>query len=231
MRFGAGMIAVMTGILLAQGASAVQVMTVENVEIRGLRYQSRSELLRGVKMTAVPGGIAVDLDTLRSALGDSRMLKTSEIRTSGRTLVIEVEEREPARIAALRRGDRLVPLELDADFTIISVNRIHGKLGPAVILEDADMVKGTVSDEIRDIYRLLDRVRSLCPGLYGEISDVRRRGDGNLVVRLNGRRTAFVVAPEAVQFSRLRFIVGYIDARRMRPRRAALADTRALIAE
>jgi hypothetical protein len=231
MRYGAYILAIVAGAFLAQAVLAGQVLTVDGIEIRGLRYQARGELLKGVKMTAVPEGIAVDLDSLRSALAASRMLKSSEIGSSGRTLVIDVEERVPVRIAALRRGERLVPLELDSEYAIISVNRAHGKLGPAVILQDGDMVKGTVSGEIRGIYRLLDSVKSLYPGFYGEISDVRRGDDGNLVVRMNGRKTSFSVAPELAQFSRLRFIVGYVDARKTRPRRAALADTRALIAE
>ncbi len=210
-------------------APAVQAVTVGSIEIRGLKYMTRGEILEGVRMKADGGAIVVDLVSLKSALAASRMLERSSIDISGNTLLITVRERVPAGSALLKNGNDMIPLELDRRGAVISARRVHALIRPLVVLREKDIVNGAITPEIAGLYRLLGRVRTLCPSLYREMTEVEPDGRGMILVRLRGRKTEYLLEQEPAQFLRLQYLAGHLDMKKTHARHVTLAGAGALV--
>ena len=220
---------ILTGFFLVAPAGTGNVVTVKTLEIRGLKYMTKAELIQGVRMKAMERGLAVDLDSLHGVLAGSRFIRAYTVRESGDSLVVSIEEKEPVRLLVVKKGDQRVAMELDESGTIISVNRVHRPLSPAIVIGETDIVKGTVTAAVKELFGLLDEVRAACPVLYGQMELVDAEGLNSIGVRLRGRKTLYRLSPDLAQFTRLQYLVGYLDRKGAGPASVVLSGDKALV--
>lgn len=142
---------------------------VRRVEIEGVRYLAPSDVVRRLAVDTTVS-VWADLEPLeRRVEADSLVLEATVRRRLPGTLVVTITEKEPIALVAARGGFRtydrrgaLLPIE------------------PSKAAVDLPLLAG------RDtaLLRLLGEVRDSAPGIYARLSEVRRAGRGELVLRL-----------------------------------------------
>lgn len=201
------MIALIPGCGAGRGAD---IRTVKAIEFKGLRLLSKYEVVRGARLKAVRGGIAVDVDSLELALEKNAFLVSHSVDERGQRLVVTVREKRPALVLASVKGGRTYFFELDGNHAVISRNAVHTAQIPFLHVTGDDMERGVPSARVRNILSLLDRVREQNPSLYGELSEMYCN-ENSIRVVLRGRKTGFVLRPDITEFTRLNYIAGHCD--------------------
>ncbi|MBP7738117.1 MAG: hypothetical protein KA369_19230 [Spirochaetes bacterium] len=203
--------AIIAALILGCGAGrGADIRTVRAIEFKGLRLLSKYEVVRGARLKAVKGGIAVDVDSLEKALEKNAFLASYSVHESGQRLVVTVEEKRPALVIAALKGGRVYFYELDVNRAVISRNAAHSGRVPFVYVAGEDMERGVPSARLMNILSILDRVREQNTSLYRELSEMYCNENSVRVV-LRGRKTGFILKPDIMEFTRLNYIAGYCD--------------------
>lgn len=142
---------------------------VRRVEIVGARYLPEEDVARRLAVDTTVS-VWTDLEPLeRRVEADSLVLEATVARRLPGTLVVTITEKEPIALVAARGGFRtydrrgaLLPIE------------------PSKAMVDLPLLAG------RDtaLLRLLGEVRDSAPAIYARLSEVRRAGRRELVLRL-----------------------------------------------
>ncbi|MCU0846768.1 MAG: hypothetical protein MUD12_02650 [Spirochaetes bacterium] len=213
-------------ICLDTPAESGKITRIDSVEFRGLRAYSKFELSKGA-IGSDGTGLLVDLDALGKNLSRSPFLEKYGLSMSDGKLIVTVIEKKPALLIAVRKGERVVPIELDGNFKLISAGRSHAEL-PVIFLGEEDLKRGRIEERARQYSALLKRVGKLSPSLLREISEIHA-GSEIISVYLKGRRTRFLLRPEESGFIRLGVTAGYLDRMRRYPEVIDLLNDRVVI--
>jgi hypothetical protein len=209
------------GIILCLAAAGGTVMAddirkVLTIEFRGLGLLSKYDVIRGARFRAAGDGIIVDVESLERVLSRNSFLASYGVQETGGRLIISVEEKKPALILAVERGSKTDLYELDAAGAVISKNDAHTGRVPVLVLGSGDFPDGAASARTRSLIGLMALVRRTNPALYRELAEVSA-GAGALRVTLRGRKTEYILDPEAGDFTRLAYVAGYCDRRERYP--------------
>jgi len=211
-----GMALNMTAILAALAVSAgavraADIRLVKAIEFRGLKLLSKYEVVRGARIKAVAGGIAIDVDSLEAVLENNAFLSSYSVNESGRSLIVTVEEKKPALVLAMVKGGRTHLLELDGGHAVISRNTAHTGRVPFIFAAADDAAdRGPVPARVRRLLEVLDLVREQNAVIYRELSEIYCN-DNSIRVVLRGRKTGFIMRPDAADFMKLKYVAGYCD--------------------
>lgn len=181
---------------------------VRHVEVRGARYIDAAEIVRrlGVDTTHSVWSDAESLE--RRVAGHPQVVAVHIRRRLPGTLVVELTERLPVALLAGGRGMRAV----DSEGNVLPID-------PARTLLDLPVV----SEADTALLRLLADLRTEEPALFGRVSEVRRAGQDEIVLRL---LTVPVRAMLAVSAERLADVVPVETDLARRGRRVAELDLR-----
>ncbi|HEX5830428.1 MAG TPA: FtsQ-type POTRA domain-containing protein [Gemmatimonadaceae bacterium] len=181
---------------------------VRQVEVRGARYVDAAEIVRrlGVDTTHSVWRDAASLE--RRVAGHPQVVAVHVRRRLPGTLVVELTERLPVALLVGGRGMRAV----DPEGNVLPID-------PARTLLDLPVV----SSADTALLRLLADLRTAEPALFGRVSEVRRVGQDEVVLRL---LTVPVRAMLAVSAERLADVVPVEADLARRGRRAAELDLR-----
>lgn len=209
------------GIMLCLAAAggtvlAADIRKVRTVEFRGLDLLSKYDVIRGARIKAAGDGIIVDVESVELVLSRNSFLASYNVKETGGRLVISVEEKKPALIVAVERGGKTDLYELDAAGAVISKNEVHTGRVPVLVIGGGGFPGGAATSRTRSLIGLMALVRRTNPALYRELAEVSAV-DGALSVRLRGRKTEYILDPEAGDFTRLAYVAGYCDRRERYP--------------
>lgn len=202
---------------------------VKSIEFRDLFYLSKYEIIDNVDMVIESGEIVINMDSLNKVLSTHPFLKSFNIIHEQNRMMISVVEKKPVYLMALRKGDKLIPFELDQQFNIISINRVHIADVPQVIVSEKEIADNTVSESVRKSLDTIYELESEYPVLFNEISEIDMTGREESVVFLNRRRTRFIIKPGREEFMKLNYAVGYFDRIKYYPDSFTLVDDTGII--
>lgn len=215
------------GLALVSGtAGAAAVRTVKAIEFKGLKLLSKYDLVRGVRLRAVPRGIVIDVDSLGRALEGNAFLKTYRVDEVQGKLLVTVVEKKPALVVVAERDGATAMYELDGGHEVISKNNVHTNRVPYVHIGS-----GNISDAaaaLKRLFAVLVRVREKNSVIYRELSEIYCNGDSIRVV-LRGRKTGFVMKPDVADFIRLKYVTGYCDHAERYPEEIDLSDNTVVV--
>lgn len=220
--------AILISLIPAAGSGSADVRRVSAVEFRGLKLLTKFDIIRGVRLKAVDGGMVVDIDSLEKALSRNRYLLNFTITEKAGRLIITVEEKKPAMILVVGRGGKSAIYELDEGYAVISRNDPHGANVPVLCVAGRDFRSGAGKQGVRNILSLLGRVKKNNAALYRELADISRRGE-NLRVFLRGRKTRFILKPDEADFMKLKYIAGHCDRAAAYPDEIIISGDAAII--
>lgn len=205
------MAAILAALVLSAGAArAADIRLVKAIEFRGLKLLSKYEVVSGARIKAVAGGIAIDVDSLEEALEKNAFLSSYSVDEKGRRLIVTVEEKKPALVLVTVKGGRTRLFELDGGHAVISRNAVHTARVPFVYVKIDDTDRRPVPARVRRLLAVLDRVREQNALIYGELSEIYCN-DNSIRVVLRGRKTGFILRPDAADFMKLKYVAGYCD--------------------
>jgi hypothetical protein len=203
--------AILAAVTLSGGAaSAADIRMVRAIEFRGLKLLSKYEVVRGARIKAVSGGIAIDADSLEKALEGNAFLSSHRIDEKGGRLIVTVEEKKPALVLAAEKGGRTYLYELDLSHAVISRHAPHTGRVPFIYLSGDDAASGPASQRARALFAVLDRVREQNVVIYRELSEIYCN-ENSIRVVLRGRKTGFIMKPDVEDFIKLKYVAGYCD--------------------
>jgi hypothetical protein len=186
------------------------IRVVKTVEFRGLKLLSKYEAVRGARMKAVSGGIAIDADSLEKALERNPFLASHGVDEKQGRLIVTVEEKKPALVLAAVKGSRTYLYELDRNRAVISRNAAHTGRVPFLYVFGDDAARGPASARVAALLALLDRVRVQNGVIYRELSEMYCN-ENSIRVVLRGRKTGFIMKPDVADFIKLKYVAGYCD--------------------
>ena len=198
------------------------------VEIRGMKYLAKEEIVRRVRLVSRNNQIIIDMDSLRNALKTFPIIKDYSIKTAEGRLILSISEREPLVRVALHGKNQTVPFELDYASKVIAFNRIHCRSLPLVHADMNEMKGNEPGHGLKKLCLVLFRVKKEHPALFREIEEIYY-GSGFADITLRGRRTHFFIRTVMDNFTRLTYIAGYLDSMRIYPERISITDDKVLI--
>jgi hypothetical protein len=214
---------------VAAGPSAAEdIRRVKAMEFRGLKYLTKYDIIRGVRLKAVQQGIVVDMDSLKHALANNSFIQGYRMDEREGGLIITVSEKHPAYVVVMSKGEKSVIYELDSSRTIISMNDVHAADLPILYISGRDIGIEALQGGIKRLFTVLDRVRAAHAPVYRELSEVYFDG-ARVRILLRGRRTEFLMMPDENDFIKLRYIAGYLDRARHYPDEIVISGTAAVI--
>lgn len=201
----------------------------KTIEFKDLTFVSKYEIIEKANIYTDGEQIIVDLKLLEDALKNIPVIKSFKIKDKDRNLVIEFKENEPVFSLCVRDGEKNILVELDREFRIISVNRLHALNSPLIFVPGKDMEKNTVSSGLRNFLTLIYTLQSENLRVMNEITELDYTDQKKIKATLKGRRTLFTLRPGRGDFQKLNYAVGYFDAVKYYPRSFALAGNPGII--
>ena len=220
--------AILVSMIPASGAGDGGVRRVSAVEFRGLKLLTKFDIIKGVRLKAVDGGMVIDVPSLEKALSRNTYLRGFSVSERAGRLIVTVEEKKPSLILVIARGGASAIYELDEGHAILSRNDLHAANVPVLCAAGRDLRNGAGRRGIGNILSLLDRVKKNNAPVYRELSDISCRGE-NLRVYLRGRKTRFILKPHETDFMKLRYIAGQCDRTETYPEEIIISDDAAII--
>lgn len=205
------------------------VMKVKEIEFRGLVNVTKYEIVRKTDARAGSDGITLNTDTLARVLKEMPIIEQFSISNSGDRMVVRVTEKKPYATLAVKRGNRLIPFEVDDRFRVISRDVIYGTGNPLIIIGPGDMSGGSLKEHVKRLCGLLKEMEKSRGDLISQISEMTLEGPGSLQVALHNRKTRFFITPDRAGFNRLYHMSGYLDWLRYYPGRVYVTGTAAVI--
>ena len=203
-----------------------EIILVDSVEISGLYYITKQDLLRGASVLH-EGRIAVDIGRLRLTISKNMLIKKSKITFNQNTLFVDITEKEVLAGIGVLVDNRIIPGILLHDMTALSG---YYKLDiPMIIGTENFFRKAGDETNLDDIARLLRRTKIHLPQVYRQISTIRPLGGNKIEVTLIGRNAKFEFDVSEDNIDRLRLFAGYIDVKRYSPSRVNIYGDRAII--
>jgi hypothetical protein len=216
------MVCALLGMSLAGpgGRAAGDVRLVGSVEFHGLKSLGSREILSGVPHRVRGDGVVLDVDAMKDALGKNPYVRDFTMRKEGNKLVVEVQEREPAFILAIKKGRAVTAVEVDGSLRVLSVNHARGRDVPVVLVNGAGMSDGGLSKRLESVLGMLAEINLGKLAVYREIEEIDLTDYPHASILLRGRRTAFKVRARERDFMRLNYLAGFLDGAGWYPREA-----------
>lgn len=213
-----GIFCLFTVICLDTYGAADRIRNVSAIEVRGLSLLTKNEIVSGDCIKAGPGGITVNLSLLERHLGSVNLISRYGISEDDGRLVIDVSEKRITALLAVRKGDRIIPFEVDESLSPVRAGRIYSTDNPLVVLGD----EGRITGAVREFLGRMNLLRSRDGDLYREIAQVTLTDGDALSARMRGRRTEFTASSADILFRMLKPAVVYCDSRGRYPERVIL---------
>ncbi len=213
----------------AISASGEHMIKVREIEFRGLKYLAKNEIIRKIDVRADETGITLDNDALIKVLKGTAMIRDFTIARGGDRLLIHIVEKKPYAALAMRRGDRLLPFEVDEKFNVISRDIIYSRENPLIIIGQGDAVDGQLQKHVIRLCSLLKMVEKSDPGLFSQISELSFIDKSSIIVVLSRRKTRFELQPDMTGFNRLKHVTGYFDRISYYPDRLTISGKAAIM--
>ncbi len=204
------------------------VRRVSAVEFRGLKLLTKYDIIRGVRLKAVDGGIEIDIHSLEQALSRNAYLRGFSIHESAGRLIVTVDEKKPVLVMVVARGGTSTIYEMDEGHTVISRDDPHAANLPVLCVAGRDLRSDAGKQDVRNLLSLLNRVKRKNAGVYRELSEISYREEG-LRVFLRGRKTRFILRPDDAEFIKLKYIAGQCDRTKTYPDEIAISGDAAII--
>ncbi len=206
------------------------IRTVKVIEFKNLYYLSKYEIIDKVNVTIKGKDIIIDIDTLEKALQENSLVKSFRISENQGRLTVTVDENEPVFLLALKKGEKLIPFELDGNYRIISLSRVHAFNMPLIVVTEDEMKEEEPSSGLKNLLAMLKGFSDDdLSKLLREISEIDLTDMHKARILLNGRRTAFLMEPTKDNFYKLNYSVGYFDRIRYYPETFVIADGQGII--
>lgn len=188
------------------------VRQVSRIEFRGLKYLSKYEIISRVEMRVLQGGFIVNIDSLNSVLRSMPMVQSYRVAEDNGSIVVAVVEREPQFIFAVQRSRNILPFEVDENFRVLSVGRVHADDRPLIVIRDDDLVEGDISPRVRNFAGYLRYVENRQPEFFRELSEISIAEPEHVSFMLRNRPTRYYVAPGESSMDSVKRLVSYFDA-------------------
>jgi hypothetical protein len=203
-----------------------EVILVDSVEISGLHYIAKQDILRGASAPH-KNRIAVDIGRLRLILRENMLIKKSKITFDQNNLLIDITEKPVFAGIGVQQGNRIIPGILLDDMTALAG---YYKLDIPMILSDESFFRRQgVDSDLNDVAKFLRRIKTHLPEVYEQISTIKPLSGNRVEVTLKGRNTKFEFDVSDKSIDRLRIFAGYIDAKRYFPYKVNIYGDRAVI--
>lgn len=202
------------------GRAAGDVRLVGSVEFHGLKSLASREILNGVPHRVQGDGVVLDVDAMRDALRKNPYVRDFTMRKEGNKLVVEVQEREPAFIVAIKKGRAVTAVEVDGSLRVLSVNHARGRDVPVVIVGGAAMSGKGLSERLEAVLGMLGEINRGRLAVYREIDEIDLTDYPYASILLRGRRTTFKVRVREQDLLRLNYLAGFLDGAGWYPREA-----------
>lgn len=193
------------------------IKSVKGIEFRGLNFLPKYEIIDEIGARVQGDWIVINIDLLKRALEKISIIKTYRITEEEDRLIITVIERKPNYLLALKKGERLVPFELDSELNIISVNRVYDSSNPLIMISNKEIVNRKLSHRLECFLKLLDEISVNNSLLYRELLEIDLTDFPKAIILLNSRESRFITIPNEKNFYRLHYVVGYLDSIRYYP--------------
>lgn len=189
----------------------------KEIEFKNFNYLSNYEIIDRVNIDLRNDEIIIDMDSLEKVLRAHSLIQEFDIAESKGRLTISVKERAPLYTLVCRNGEDILLLELDKNFQIISRGRVHALGLPLIIVNEND-IRNKISVSLK---RFLSMLKEISSGelslLISEVEEINAGNMEKIIIRLRGRKTAFIMEPNKENFYRLNYSVGYFDRIRFYP--------------
>ncbi len=204
------------------GDTFQDVRKISRIEFRGLKYISKYEIVSKVEMRVVQGGFILNMDSLNNVLGNMPMVQSYRVGEDNGGIVVAVVEREPLFLFAVQRSRNVLPFEVDENFRILSVGRVHAEDRPLIVISDDDLVDGDISARVRNFAGYLRYIENRQPAFFRELSEISIAEPEHVSFMLRNRPTRYYVAPGESSMDSVKRLVSYFDAVRYYPKVARI---------
>lgn len=208
------------------GLSQGKALVVEEIEFRGLENISKSELFRNVKTETVSGGISIDITALEKSLASNPLIMSHGVELKEKRLIIALAEKKLFNPVVVKGKGESVLYLLDHEFRKVARNRLYSVRGPVLVVNEKLVGKQGMSDYIKGILTVLDRVKVRKRYLFSQLSEINIMRNRKTDVIMKGRRTRFSLIPDYRTFSLLEQITAYLDRVDQYPERMKIIGDR-----
>ena len=170
-------------------------MKVKEVEFKGLRFLSKNELVEKIDIRYDGNLFIIDLKSLERGFKNFPLIKKFSITETGQRLVITIIENDPQFLLAFRDENYFIPFEMDAQFRIISVKRVHLFNKPVIVISKSEIRKGKSSNRLKNFFKLMEELADINLSVYNEIVEIDLTDFHRAVILLKDRKTRFILKP------------------------------------
>lgn len=213
-----GIFCVFAIICLDTYGASNNIRNVATLEVRGLSLLAKTEIIRGSCSGKTGGGITIDLALLDRQLRSIPLVARYAISDDKDRVTVNVTEKKVLALLAIQKEGRLIPFEVDENFTPLRGGRIYSPDNPLIVLKEG----GSLTPDVKQLIQSLDRLRTGDAEMYREIAEIHMNRDGSLDVFMKNRRTDFVAADRNDFFRIVRAAVSYLDVRGQYPGKVIL---------
>lgn len=183
----------------------------KSIEFKDLNYLSKYEIIDLTDFTVKEKKIIIDINSLIRVLNDLPMVKSFKLTEIDQSLLVTIVENQPVFPLCVREGGNNLLIELDKDYNLISVGRIHAINMPIIIISQEEMRNRILSAGLKKFLGLLSDLHKDGLRVIREIREIDYLNNLNINILLKGRKTVFNIKPDTDSFNKLNYAAGYFD--------------------
>lgn len=215
--------------IVSSVSASDQAVFVERIEFRGIKNIDKYEVVRNSKAMVSEKGILVNIESLKSVLDSSIMIKNYDVSMEGRQLIVTVDEKYPLFMLLMVEKNISVPSLSDEKGNVIDSGRFFSTDMPIIIVQKVLFDNEDGKIHVRGIFENLLKIHTENRDFAGELEEVEIYSAKELRVKLKNRKTEFMIKNGINGFRRIEKTAAYLDAAGTYPGAVDLRYKRALI--
>ncbi len=216
-------------LLVALPLLGEETIAVKKVRITGLKNIGKGELFRGVKTSINGRRIYIDRQSFENRLGNHPMIEKYVLDVKQNILNLEVIEKYPLFLVVMYNGKESIPFLLDMNLNLIKRGLFFQTDMPIIEMEEEDYEYDRKSNSLVKLFKILSRLSVDERSFHEELSSIKLENGGNILVRMKGRKTEFLLRDNMFSFLKLKGAVKVLDSREATPEFLNLTENFVLI--
>jgi hypothetical protein len=204
-------IIILLAMTVSTGFAKKEIKVFKSIEFKDINYISKYEIIDLTDFSIKEKNIIIDINSLERVLNDMSMVKSYKLTERNQSLLVSIVENQPAFPICIRDGEKNMLVELDKDFHLISLGRIHSLNVPIIIISHEEMKNKMPSARLKHFLSLISNLSKSGLSVMKEINEINYTDIINIKISLKGRRTVFNIKPDKDSFNKLNYAAGYFD--------------------
>ena len=205
-----------------------QMLEVRTIQFHGLKYVATHEIASNAVFIK-DGKMFVNTNALHANLRANNIIKEYSISVKDNICSVQVNEKEIIAILMVAKGEVLIPLEIDVDYTIISTYRVHAYDRPIIKVSQADIVDNRLSPRILNILMILKKSLDMKHAVASRISNINCTYPNTAIVQFHGLQSKYIWDETYNGLELLASVLGLYDKKNAYPNNAVVTQKRMVV--